>query len=244
MRLLTGIILIPMAQKYEQEFSKLKYSPYDVPQKYSELGDSKFKFCLEIEEFLQPLPVDVSFNKVLKYIIFNYTIKTPLAAIDNYIKRKVEAGRLADFPEIIDTPDFEKQYEDIILCKNKEVNRMITKFCVMQHDVEFMTLMKYLDYYLLEFNNFEKEAEANKRKYILDNMDVIQKTITSCTEILLNNDNNSLLKESVFELIEEEQRMTPEYIARMREEGKIDLGVKPYGNYEPEPLKLYKLEDN
>ena len=101
---------------------------------------------------------DKDFNKIIKYIGFLYQKNTPLRAIDDFLKRKVEAAKLAKFPMKSKT-EFVDQFQKIINGEYRDVNLMILRFCRIQRSTDFSELMVYEEIYYSELGNLKKETD-------------------------------------------------------------------------------------
>ena len=228
----------------EDNFDGLFLNPYLIPEDDEVLAKLKTMpkpYCLipAKEEFNRP--IEMPLWKILRYITFIYTKGTPYEQEDNYLKRKVQAGKEAEFEMNEQETNFMPQYEQIILNKNSIVNSMILAYCFLQHSPRFTLLVQSRDNYWRELELFKVEKDATKRSAIIKNYTGIAETIKLLQTEYLNGDANELLTEDLFASLESEVMPTPEVIAERLKNKEEPVDVYPYGKrYKPKKLKAIK----
>ena len=176
------------------------------------------------------VPLSVSKIKVIKYIVYLYDSNTPLRVIDNFFTRKKQAADLAKFPKD-DNGDYDKDYEDIVFGKNKEVNRMVIRYCRVQRSPQMAQLVIYEEGYYNELHTLktDNEMKPSDRVNLLKNIDTIATKIEQLSGRFLSGDDGATIKGQLFDEIEnEELQLTPEDIAL-----KLETNEKPLGDYNP-----------
>jgi hypothetical protein len=190
-------LLLPDIYNLQQEDA---FEKYPVLKKYSE-------FNKEIEDF----------NKVLKYISFMYDSHSPLLNIEYIPTRKSEALFLAGF-------DIENEYTNtIIQCSDESIASMIIKYVRLQKNPVFAKLIIFTESFYKQGQKLLTDDVSNKEKTkdFINNMDELEQKITNATSILLNQDMNKRLSDTLYEVVEEELNLRPELMSKMlREEGK------------------------
>jgi len=169
------------------------------------------------QEFTAPVH-NLSKLKVLAYISYMYDKNTPLNAIQDILKRKVQAAELAGFKKEKGGV-FSKIVENMMRCKNKAVNKMIIRYVRMQRNPKYSYLVTIEEAYYNELQKILEGDDAGSYKKARD----MQKDVETIGIELMNEDNNKLLADDLYEFIEMEKlELRPEDIAE-----KIRNGIPP-----------------
>ena len=185
---------------------------------------------------------DKNFNKIVKYIGFLYQKNTPLRVIDDFLKRKVEAAKLAKFPMKSRT-EFQEFFHKIINGEYHDVNTMILRFCRIQRSTDFSELMVYEENFYAELGNLKKETDAHKRKIVMENVAKAKIRVDALRESLLMGDDNKKLIAQLLDEVENEQlKLTPEDIAKKIRSGEMPVEIFPYGEaYKIKTVEHYEM---
>jgi len=166
-------------------------------------------------------------TKVFRFIVFAYDRKSPLVSnlTMSVIKRKTEALLLAGF--IIDEDN--DDIFNIVTCRNRPIAKLIGRYCRIQHNMKFTSLMSKMDAHYNETEYLRTETDASKRTACLKNQNQLEEEIDTLVNTILSGDNAELLKEEIYAQIEmDELGIMPEDIAK-----KLIEGVNPLGDFNP-----------
>lgn len=178
-------------------------------------------------------------NLIHDYICYVYHPESPLRNYDSMNKIKVKAAEYAGFPRY-KNGNFEEDYEDIILCKNEMVNKMIIQYLKIHGNPDYKRLCMYNDQLDILLNKLtelkddtqdpkERKTVEETRKLIYSNIDSVSETIKNINLIFLKNDDNRDLLRSLYMDIEMENLgIFPEEIAEM-----LAQGVDPVADVKP-----------
>lgn len=188
-----------------------------------------FPVLASYPEFLMLTGMD--HNKLLKYIFLLYDRKTPLKAIDDLLKRKLEAAQMAGF-EVDKSGYFAENVDRMMKGFNSDANKMIIRVVRMQHDVTFATMVTGYEslYQKLELT-LSAAADAKKSEVEVENLKgklweqakKMRDDLNMMSADLLNDDNNPYLRKDLFCTIDRESQellLTPE---RMSQRGKASI---------------------
>jgi len=152
-------------------------------------------------EFKEQLPAKLELDRILRYIMIFYQERSPLHAVDDYTRRKIYAALFAGFPR--KEGRLEDAYKDVVLGRNKTVNRMAIRFCRMQRNTDFSKLMIYQNamYADMEVMN-DPETDTTLRKTLMANIDGLTKTVNELTANLLAGDQSGFVIEDLMDEIE------------------------------------------
>lgn len=222
-------------------FSKAKYSVVNLKKvtvlnRYPELKKYP-EFNIEYG-----LHSDVMLNTdiVIRYCLIFYQ-KNDLHDIEaSFMKRKTIAAELAGFERDVKTGRFNTRVEDILLGKNKTVNRLIARVKQLSDDLLFQEAVTYetvrYRHMLLLENGDEKTSKTS--------LDIIERTSVVLRDILeqmLRDDYNTQIREELYHAVVVASMPTPEAIARAKKDGNLeDLLDKPYEIEHP-TLKMGKI---
>lgn len=204
--------------KFEKkDFEKLLFNVYSLPPKTRITEHfTKLAYYDEFNIAFKDLDKDV----VIRYIIYVYDKNSPFLRIDNLAKRKREAALLAGFTPKKDGT-FDDEIRNVLHCRNRDVNKMIVRFCRMCKDPLYA-------YYVVINEAFFKESEnimcgdKTKIKELKDLRESIEELISTRREFLSQEESMDL-HEELEEFIElEELELRPEDIAL-----KLQKGINP-----------------
>jgi len=210
----------------ENDFDNLMFPCYSIKE-----GMDIFEIFPALKlysEFKAPLGT-ISKVKVFRFICFLYDQKSPIRAIDDFIKRSIEASILAKFPTDDGGKKFTEEYMEILKNENDKVLKMIIRFCRIQGSMTFSQLVVMEEIYYRELEQLKTLTEANKRKITIANISNLRVEIEGLKRTLLGENNNRALELLLFKEIEgEELGITPEEIANIYFEGG---NIKDYSKY-------------
>ena len=138
--------------------------------------------------------------------------------ISDLTERRIEAAKQAGF-EVQSNKKFPEVIEKVLLCENDDVNEMIIDYVRLQKNVTYSFLVTLEEAYsrsLKKFVSGKAEEFATVKK--------MQAEIEKCENKLLSQDNNRLLVESLYDIMEYERlELRPEDIARKLENGETPI---------------------
>lgn len=214
----------------------------------------KLKANIPSEDILRAIPIfnkkimvsvdgelkELDKTKVIEYISYVYSNNELSRTYKNFLRRKMEAAKIADFPTNR-TKRFLLEYDNIILNKNKYVNKMIVAYLSLFNSSDYKELVVYrdlLDSELWNLKNLAGESGEDKNKAIarntvMNNIDKIKETIKKLEkQFLMKDDSRDLLSVMYEEMSLEDMAFTPEEIAE-----KLLKGEEPLGGFTPYEFK-------
>ncbi len=160
--------------------------------------------------------------KLMKWIMCVYDKGTPYREkYNNTSKRKIEAARDVGF-EVTDSGIFHVDIENFMKGGNVIVNAKITEFVRRHrdHKYSYLVAMENSYYKIME------EVLAGKTERVKD-LRSIQEELESTMSVILNQDNNLVLKDTVMRYIEEDRlSIRPEDIAMKIAKGETPIQYK------------------
>ena len=234
----------------EIDFSELDYSQMLVNVsllKPKQDPRSVFSDIFSFPEYWEDTE-DVDVKKTLKYIPLAYDKNSPLHKhYSDLRKLKVKAAELAGFIKQ-DDGRFLSNVENVLLCGNRIVNKMIIRYCI-QH--KNMLYVKYVMYQQLYFTQMEQLLAGEKSGKVSE-FDSIGDKIDEIRNQLFNQDKSQKLNSELEAFyFEDKLLLRPEDIARKLQE--IKKGESPVPPPEKKKhqedvpiqiLKQYKKEDD
>jgi hypothetical protein len=210
------------------DFKDLKYNCHAVDSKKKVLDE--FPELQRFPEFALPLE-NIDHDKVIRYVIYAYDKRSPLLSEKNLIKRKMLACKLAGF-ELVDNK-YEASVEAMIRGHNTFITRMICRYCRNQRDLTYALMVAGLESFFDSMAKLSAPIEGTDMKEFNDRAALY----THMTKIISSLEGNAnevfngeieLLYEA--DEIEQEEsgkiRSYPEFIAQMREEGRLKSILK------------------
>jgi len=206
------IIGLPLNQKVLSIYPHFK--------RYPELDSKNIKFKR------------LSFDKVLRYIMIYYSNNILRFTIPEVIRRKKEAAFLAGFVYGKENK-FGPDVEDMLFCRNSEINKMIVRFIRRSENKKFMQLCVFEEARAKQMQKLidgigEKEKELTK--VVIDNVKTLSEDIETLENDILNEDKNEELIEMLYDEVDYNNLgLSPEEIAELNHEGSTDQVLKdPY----------------
>lgn len=195
-----------------QEWEKL---PYNVKKSFGYNTDidmlERFPDLKKIKEiYAQRTHKDI--DKIVKYIVIYYSITTPLAKIDDHIERK-KCAALETGWEVGNNERFNPDVEDILFCKNEDVNAMIIGYLRHFKNVKFSLLKTMIESFysklemVLNDSNSSKKSDEELEKVrgeLLKQAVGLEKEISESTKSFLT-DESPYLQDNLFSFVEKEQ---------------------------------------
>lgn len=168
-------------------------------------------------------------NKIIKYIVLMYDMNTPLKRIDNIQKRKYTAGKISYFPTD-EEGKFREHYEEIMNGKSFTVNQMIFRYLKFHRNPDYSFLVSLEDSY---YTNLTKMMGGDNSAYsIVKNQ---KDDLTRATSEFLNQDDQGVLKESLYEHIDmDNMGIRPEDVAEA-----LSKHEDPFPEIDPYKLKKH-----
>jgi hypothetical protein len=203
------------------------FKVHEVPSKESVLhAFEKLSDCPEFHLELDGLESHRS--KVIKYIAYVYDRRSPFLKVEDIIQRKVKAALKAGFKAKIQKNRrvFSTNVDQMLKGYNQNVNKMIVRYCRMQKSKKYMILVAMEEGFwgsldrALTRSSTDGESDIKMRQQILLNEEKNANKIEQLTLELLTEDNNRNLMDTLYEVVDEENkrklRITPE--TRIEEE--------------------------
>jgi len=198
--------------------------------------------CLSIyPEFRVKLDPQLKIGKIIRYIGYLYQEKTPLIVIDNFLRREVEAAKLAGFDKN-QNGSIKKGYQQVMNGENPDVNRMIICWCKMLRQTLFAKLAVYQKTYYNELESLMEPDSGDKAK-IRTNINNFGEDIDHIINTILVDDSSKMLVADLLDDIEDDElELRPEDLARKRKFKKKLVDIEPYGKSYKVPFEKYKDE--
>ena len=191
--------------------SQLKFDPN---------GDSFLRDFDDYPEFdLKPWVYDISRRVALTYIVLMYDPKSDLIdQCPNYWQRKRIAAEIAGFP-IEKTGDrkgyFSPQSEALLLGESDTFNRMCIRYCLLFHDVDYISLVSYMELFIQETMKIMEGNTEKDSKVLIQNIDSLNEKIRIISDKVFGGDEaNALRKELYKSVLSEMIVLRPELIAK------------------------------
>lgn len=156
----------------------------------------------------------VDFEKIFTYIILYYTKGTPLMKITDHNDRKLAAAEYCGFQ--LQT----KKYLDVVMAKDKDVNKIIIAYLRMQRSFTWSKLCGFVDSFYHQLARLQGgETDQEKTKDLLSNIAKTEDEIEKTMDKFKNHDPNKVLDIAVLSAIDAESvlKLRPE--ALVNEEG-------------------------
>ena len=212
-----------------------EYTPNDFVEMKFNVNDIEFNIPIlkafpvlqNYSEFKIELEADLDINKVLRWVFLCYDRKSPFLREVSINQRKLKAAIFAGFKTNSDGR-FDEDVEAMLKGRNHEVNAMVIRFAWLFNNHLYLLLVAKTEF-LYQFA-IRMTTDITMKPKDANEADEVVNTITEISDKLLMMDNNTNLKEDLFQYIEDERlELTPEAIARRKEQGKplVKLSNKP-----------------
>lgn len=162
---------------------------------------------------------DISRKQVLTYIVLMYDPNSELQEkVPNYWQRKRISAELAGFPIFTKGERkglFSEQEERILLGESDTINRMCIRYCLLFHDVEYLTLVSYMELFIQETMRVMESNGVKDTKAIIGNIDSLNGKIRELTELVFGGrESEDMRKELYRSVISEMLIIRPELISK------------------------------
>ena len=156
----------------------------------------------------------LKFSQVFAYICLAYDMNSPyVKKYDDIIKRKKTVADAVLFRRK-QSGDFIPEVNKLISCEFPEVNRMIIRFCRMLKSDEWTSHITYQEAKKnAELLLLDPKLESQDKKTNFDISVKLRKEIQELKQYFLADDANRNLVNSLYDAIDEEELMTPEFVA-------------------------------
>lgn len=198
----------------EYDFSNLMYNVYEMPIGSNIL--SLFPKLKQYSEFskIEEASAKANLEKIFRYIVYFYDKNSPLKDdIENVIKRKIEAARLAGFvaKKEANKNVFSPIAKQMLNCQNQSINKMIIRYCRLQGSRNFSLLVSgqeaFYNTLLQLIDPDDENAKETKDKQAVFSQ--AKKNSDQLRELeveLLSEDTNKYLTDDLYDYVEEEAR--------------------------------------
>lgn len=203
--------------KYEKLIGlSLREKVFDVYphlKKYPELNPNKIKAKVK----------RMSFDKILRYVMIYYSDNVLRHTIPEIPRRKKEAALLAGFELSESMGKFGPDVEEMLLCRNHVINKMIVRFLRRSENKKFLQLCVFEEARAKQMQKLidgigEKEKELTK--VVIDNVKTLSDDIEQLERDLLNEDDDIDLLEMMYDEVDYNNLgISPEEIAEAEADG-------------------------
>ncbi len=200
----------------KEDFKDLLYNVIEAPKDVAIL--SHFKTLGEYPEFNLPLDnmMEKHRSKIVKYVVLMYDRKSPFKKIEDITERKIQAALKAGFSPKRSKSNKRKYFsphvDNMLKGRMKEVNQMIVRYCRIQGNMKYAYIVAAReDFYnsiaqSMHKSEHETPNEAKIRQGMLSEAKKNMKDVEDAVLDLLSEDNSLLIKQELYEVIEEEDR--------------------------------------
>ena len=219
-----------------EDFKKLRFKVMEYEDLYESIPEIKI-----YPEFIELKNTDLDFDKVFRYIAFIHDYNSPLHLEADIKRKKVEAAKLAKFPE--DDGVFEKEYMNILQntgAWQTHINKAIIRYARIQNDHNFVTLASY-DEVLLNNHLTLLSADIKEQADIIKNNKGLMVEISNIKSLLLRDNNYNLESELLDEISNYQLELTLEDLI-VKEEAR-NIVLKQGNPYEGYKRQLYTMKD-
>ncbi len=208
------------SQFHDKEFSLMMYNPIRVPEDSSVL--KYYKELNKVKEFRLDPGEGINNDMLMIYVLCMYDKNSPYRKkYADVLKRKIEVAHDVGFITI-EGGNFEPPVEDFLRGKNRIVNRKIVEYVRLHRNFKYAYLVSVESSYY----NLMVEILGGETKNMSKAKELQGELEDNLLEIL-NQDNNSFLKDEILRYIEEERlALRPEDIARKLQNGEIPVSIK------------------
>jgi len=198
----------------EYDFSNMMYNVNELP-----LGSNVLSVYPRLKQYVEFSKIEeatakANLEKIFRYIVYFYDKNSPLKdSIENVIKRKIEAARLAGFIAKKEAGKnvFSPIAKQMLNCQNESINKMIIRYCRMQGSRNFSLLVSgqeaFYNTLLQLIDPDDENAKETKDKQAVFSQ--AKKNSDQLKELeveLLNEDTNKYLTDDLYDYVEEEAR--------------------------------------
>lgn len=208
----------------------------------SKLDTSRLKFDPRDADFIRnfdgypefnPEPWDFGISRrvALTYVVLMYDPKSEfIDKVPNYWQRKRISAQTAGFP-IVKNGDrkgmFAVEEEGILLGQSNIINRMCIRYCLLFHDIEYLTLVSYLELFIQETMNVMELNSTKDSRGIISNINSLNTNIKELTKSIFSGEEGIDMKKELYKsVISEMLTIRPELIAKKLDEKQPPLNSK------------------
>jgi len=207
-----------------EDFKNLKYNCYSVPKEKSLL--EAFPELTRYTEFTDNAH-GLGNDKVIRYVAYMYDKYSPLTSEKNLLKRKMIAVSLAGFE--MEDKKYPEEIEQMMLGRNKHVNRVVCCFVRQQRDLQYTSLTMGLTMFYDNISQLNKPSEneadmeeLNRKSTLFNHTMKMIATLEETASEVFSGDIQIMYEADE---IEQEERTKiksyPEWIAAQRESGAL-----------------------
>jgi hypothetical protein len=170
---------------------------------HKEDGDYKSKFPLltKYVEFNAELPKGVGFDTLIKYIVLAFDINSPVRyTYNDMYEQRVKAAQIAGF-EVNKNGKFPKAVEEMLLCENPDVNRMIIRYVAMMNNEDYATFVAFSEALRKQQEKIlAGDVDQEKTKEMIANINTLKSSIKDLKEQLIGDSDD--LQRTLYEFVE------------------------------------------
>ena len=194
--------------------SKLKFDPKDP---------DFLRFFDSIPEFKIDWRFQIPRKVFLTFVVLMYDPNSELIEkFPNFWSRKRIAAEVAGFP-LCRTGErkglFQEEEEKILLGGYSLLNRMCIRYCLLFHDIEYLTLISYLEIFIQETMKVMELNDEKDSKVLISNIDNLNSKIRLLGEKVMGGRETEDMRKELYKLvISERLGLRPELIAKSLKE--------------------------
>lgn len=185
------------------------FKVFPILTKYPEFGKR-----IKAKEGDEPIEALHNRTKLIKYIIFAYDPNSPFQVIEDTLDRRAEAALEAGYETT--NKKFPDAVDMMIRCIWPEVNRMIIRYCMMNHPDDYTILVVYQERLRKELEALSApEVDTKDVKQIILNIRAFEYEINLKKDRLLAGNQDTFINRTLFEYMESKKLgLTPEDISK------------------------------
>jgi hypothetical protein len=160
---------------------------------------TKFPVLNKYSEFAADVPVD--FDTLIKYIVLAFDINSPVRyTYNDMYEQRVKAAQIAGF-KVSKGGKFAKEVEDILMCENPSVNRMIIRYVAMMNNEDYATFVAFSEALRKQQEKIlAGDVDQEKTKEMIANISTLKNSIKELKELLIGDSND--LQRTLYEFVE------------------------------------------
>lgn len=183
----------------------------------------------------------VSDKSVFAYIVFTYDIHSPFVEkYKDWAQRRRETSKACGFIAL--RGEYNKEIENIILGKNEQVNKFITRYLFIQNDTDFIKLQSYMAMFysqIMSSMGADTKMTPGDFQKMKGNIDQLSTEIKILQQSVFSGNESKEMLSALYDFVANiSYDFKPEDIARKKEGGENIVDDDPYRDYSPETLRL------
>lgn len=194
----------------DHDFKKLFVPIYDIKPDYKK----HLPLLSKYDEFSKT-DEKIDFDTLFRYIVLAFDINSPIRYVyKTILEQRVKAALIAGFT-VNKSGKFPKNIEQILLCENACVNRMIVRYITMINNEDYSTLIAYSEALRKQQEKIlAGDVDQEKTKDMIFNINTLKNSIKELKEVLLGESRD--LHRTLYEFVDSSiLGISPEEIASL-----------------------------